>query len=52
METSTSPRSQVGLSEVNFGEDLGILWTISSLKPSLHCDKAAANATIKSTRNA
>ena len=44
METSASPRSQVELSKVNFEKDLGI-WTTSSLKPSLHCDKAAASAT-------
>ena len=44
METSASPRSHVELSEVNFERDLGI-WTISSLKSSSHCDKAAASAT-------
>ena len=44
METSASPRSQVELSEVNFENDLGT-WTTSSLKHSLHCDKAAASAT-------
>ena len=29
---------------MNFEKDLGI-WTTSTLKPSLHCDKAAAKAT-------
>ena len=44
MEISTFPGSSIELSEVNFEKDLGI-WTTSPLKPSLHCDKAAANAT-------
>ena len=35
------------LSEINFEKDLAwvLAWTTSTLKPSLHCDKAAANAT-------
>ena len=41
METSTTPRSILKLTEV---EDLGV-WTSSSLKFSLHCEKAAACAT-------
>ena len=44
METSTSPRSHIELSEVNFQKDLCI-WSTSSLKSSLHCDKAAVSAT-------
>ena len=44
MGISTSPGSFNELSEVNFEKDLGI-WTTSTLKPSLHCDKAAAKAT-------
>ena len=30
--------------KVNLGKGLDI-WTISTLKPPLHCDKAASNAT-------
>ena len=44
MEISTIPGLSIELSEVNFEKYLGI-WTTSSLKPSLHCDKAAANTT-------
>ena len=44
MEISSSPGSFRELSVVNFEKDLGV-WTTSTLKPSLHCDKAAANAT-------
>ena len=43
MEISTSPSSFMELSVVNFEKDLGI-WTTSTLKPSLHCDKADVNA--------
>ena len=39
-----SPGSCIDLCEVNSEKDLG-LWVTSSLKPSLQCDKAAANAT-------
>ena len=45
IEISTSPGSFNELSKVNFEKDLGI-WTTSTLKPSLRCDKAAAKATI------
>jgi len=41
MESSTTLGSYVELNEVNLEKNLGI-WTTSSLKPSLHCDKAAA----------
>ena len=44
MEISGSPGSYIDLCEVNSEKDLG-LWVTSSLKPSLQCDKAAANAT-------
>ena len=44
METTTTPRSVLNLNEVDLEKDLGI-WTTSSLKFSLHCDKAAACAT-------
>ena len=44
MEIPTSPGSFMELNEVNFEKDLGV-WTTSTLKLSLHCDKAAANAT-------
>ena len=44
MGISTSPGSFNELSEVNFEKDLGIR-TTSTLKPSLHCDKAATKAT-------
>ena len=44
MGISTSTGSFNELSEVNFEKDLGI-WTTSTLKPSLHCEKAATNAT-------
>ena len=45
MEISSSPGSFRELSVVDFEKDLGV-WTTSTLKPSLHCDKAAAaNAT-------
>ena len=44
MEISTSPGSFMELSEVDFEKDLGV-WTTSTMKPSLHCDKAAANVT-------
>ena len=40
MEISTSPGSFMELSEVNFKKNLGV-WTPSSLKPSLECEKAA-----------
>ena len=43
METSTTPRSVLQLNEVDFEKDLGV-WTTSSLKVSLHCDKVAACA--------
>jgi len=43
METTTTPRSVLNLNEVDVEKDLGI-WTTSSLKFSLHCDKAAACA--------
>ena len=36
--------STVELTKIDFEKDLGI-WVTSSLKPSLHCDKAAAAAT-------
>ena len=44
MEISTSPGSFMELSKVNFEKDLACMgvWTTSTLKPSLHCDKAAA----------
>ena len=46
MKISTSPGSFMELSEVNFEKDLTGVWRTSTLKPSLHCDKAAAaNAT-------
>ena len=44
MEISSSPGSFKELGEINFEKDLGV-WTTSTLKPSLHCDEAAANAT-------
>jgi len=44
MKSSTNLGSYVELNEVSLEKDLGI-WTTSSLKPSLHCDKAAAKAT-------
>ena len=44
VEISTSPGSFMKLSEVNFVKDLGV-WTSLTLKPSLQCNKVAANAT-------
>ena len=44
MEISGSPGSCIDLCEVNSEKDLR-LWVTSSLKPSLQCDKADANAT-------
>ena len=44
MEILTSPGFFMELSEVNFEKDLGV-WTTSSFKPSLQCEKAAYNAT-------
>ena len=41
MEISSSPGS---CRELSVEKDLGV-WTTSNLKPSLQCDKAAANAT-------
>ena len=43
MEISFSPGSFRELSVVNYEKDLGV-WKTSTLKPSLHCEKAAANA--------
>ena len=43
METNTMPRARLELSDVEFEKDLGI-WTNSSLKSSLKCNKAAASA--------
>ena len=44
VEISTSPGSFMKLSEVNFVKNLGV-WTSLTLKPSLQCNKVAANAT-------
>lgn len=46
MQSSSSlvTGSSAVLTEVDSEKDLGI-WTTSTLKPSLHCDKAAASAT-------
>ena len=41
---SIFPGSFMETNKVNLGNGLDI-WTISTLKPSLHCDKAASNAT-------
>ena len=44
MEISGSPDKCIDLCEVKSEKDLG-LWTTSSLKPPLYCEKAAATAT-------
>ena len=44
MEISSSQGPFRELSVVDFEKDLG-LWTTSTLKPSLHCEKTAVNAT-------
>ena len=42
--TDSSTNSSVVLEEVNEEKDLGV-WCTNTLKPSLHCQRAAVNAT-------